>query len=164
MDDWIVPPPPPPPPREERRRSAHLAATDEIFNEAERAERDGEVDADQRALVLYQKALDAYREAGEDLDAAWTLNNMGWVYLRTDQAHEAAAVLRESIALFERTGHRIGEATAREGLAAALGADGDLRGARAMLEGALELLERETYVRQYRRCAREPGRRLFRAR
>src|SRR5688500_1048496 len=144
MDESVVPPPPLPPMPEKRQRSEHLASIDELFDEAERAERDGEADADQRALALYQRALSGYREAREDNDVAWTLNNMGWAHLRLDQTKEAATALRESLELFERIAHRIGQAWARGGLGDALTADGDLSEARQMLEGALELLEGET--------------------
>jgi tetratricopeptide (TPR) repeat protein len=85
----------------------------------------------------YREALGIYRERGNRSDAASVLHNLGLLAMRRGDYAAAVATLAEAVRIYRRTGPRVEEIAARQALAAARGATGDLQSAR------LELLRAE---------------------
>ena len=92
-----------------------------------------------RALQLYDEALIAYRQAGNQLGMASVYNNIGFV-LRT-QAHyaEAIAAFQEALTIYEATGQVEGVALIYSNIGRTYAFSGDLEQARQYLERGLAL-------------------------
>jgi len=96
------------------------------------------------AAERYRQALAIYREHENRLDAATVLHNMGLLAMRRGDYGAAVAVLTEAAAIYRRTGPLAEEIVARQDLANARAAVGDLQGARLELQRAERLAGRDS--------------------
>jgi CHAT domain-containing protein len=96
------------------------------------------------AAERYREALVIYREHENRLDAATVLHNMGLLAMRRGDYGAAVAVLTEAAGIYRRTGPVAEEIVARQDLANARAAVGDLQGARLELQRAERLAGRDS--------------------
>jgi CHAT domain-containing protein/tetratricopeptide (TPR) repeat protein len=111
---------------------AEPAATN-LVNLANVASIDGEY---AEAAARYREALAIYRAHENHLDAASVLHNLGLLAMRRGDYGAAVPVLVEAAAIYRRIGPITEEIAAREDLASARAAAGDLQGARLDLQRA----------------------------
>ena len=114
---------------------AEPAATN-LVNLANVASLEGDYGA---AAQRYREALAIYREHGNRLDAASVLHNLGLLAMRRGDYAAAVHALIEAAGIYNRTGPVAEEIAAREDLASARAAAGDLQGARLELQRAEKL-------------------------
>src|SRR3989441_4229613 len=91
------------------------------------------------AAQRYREALAIYSEHGKRLDGASVLHNRGLLAMRRGDYGAAVRVLVEAAGIYGRTGPVAEEIAAREDLASARAAAGDLQGARLELKRAEKL-------------------------
>ena len=96
------------------------------------------------AAERYREALTIYREHENRLDAATVLHNMGLLAMRRGDYGAAVATLTEAAGIYRRTGPVAEEIVARQDLANARAAVGDLQGARLELQRAERLAGRDS--------------------
>src|SRR5881394_672095 len=89
-----------------------------------------------RAEALYRDALATWRSHESWADAAVALHGLGQLELRRGDYPAARIALREALGIYGRTGPVAEELAVRRDLAGALGAAGDLQGARDELNRA----------------------------
>lgn len=89
-----------------------------------------------RATVLYREALATWRAHEDWADAGSALYGLGQVELRRGDYRAAETTLREALKIYAQTGPIAAELAVRSNLAGALGAMGDLQGARDELNRA----------------------------
>jgi len=119
---------------------AEPAATN-LVNLANVASLEGEY---AEAAERYREALAIYREHENRLDAATVLHNMGLLAMRRGDYGAAVAALTEAAGIYRRTGPVAEEIVARQDLANARAAVGDLQGARLELQRAERLAGRDS--------------------
>jgi tetratricopeptide (TPR) repeat protein/transcriptional regulator with XRE-family HTH domain len=91
------------------------------------------------ARAALTEAATAYREAGDPIDQGRATLDLANVYGRAGHAAEAAERAEAALATFRATGHRAGEAAARNALGWYHTESGDHRAAIAMCESALDI-------------------------
>jgi CHAT domain-containing protein/Tfp pilus assembly protein PilF len=116
-----------------RRDGRDDVAATNLVNLAGLASLDGDF---VRAEALYRDALATWRARESWAEAAVALHGLGQLELRRGDYPAARMALREALAIYARTGPVAEELAARRDLAGALGAAGDLQGARDELSRA----------------------------
>ncbi len=84
-------------------------AAKKVFEEAEKLYQQGTADSKRSAIVKYEEALKLYRSAGDRLQEAITLNNIGLVYSDLGEKQKALEYYNQSLPLKRALGHRRGE-------------------------------------------------------
>jgi tetratricopeptide (TPR) repeat protein len=125
---------------EETERIGDLALRGQALNNCAEAEKRAGRYAEAIAHQLCSLRVD--RELGDDSYAVVSLNNLAELHLATGDLTEAERRARESIELTVARGFVLQESVARLTLGRALGARGDVAGAREQLAAALDLHER----------------------
>jgi len=116
-----------------RRDGREEIAATNLVNLAGLASLDGDF---ARAEQLYRSALATWRAQGRWADVADALRGLGQLEMRRGDYPAAADVLTEAVTLYDRTGPLEEAIAARQELAGAIGAAGDLQGAQDQLHRA----------------------------
>ncbi|HTP16739.1 MAG TPA: helix-turn-helix transcriptional regulator [Streptosporangiaceae bacterium] len=92
-----------------------------------------------QAVALHDAALEAARDAGDQLAEARALTDLGDIRYLSDDYREAGASLARALELYRGLGDRLGEASALSALGTVQQATGDLPAAGASLAQAIQL-------------------------
>jgi non-specific serine/threonine protein kinase len=91
-----------------------------------------------QAAALYQRALDAYRRAGNEIEAAMARYNSAEILLEQGRLDEAEATLHEVVSVYRAVGYRAGLAMTSRDLGRIAAYRGDLASAQRLLEESRE--------------------------